>query len=203
MGVVQVQLPDGTVLMHGKTPYDPRKAHEYYIRTRKLKGRKKATSQPFSLARPNRFLATKSPTYTVKLREGGTAKLTTQQLTEQKAYAAKRVADIKKNLTELKTKLREMVADAKAKKAKSEAEAKKEPTAAEKSKAARESKQYREKHQQEISTKRKTEAKKESAKPKPKTDPVAELEQRITKIQGSLTAAVERQRALTSATKNG
>jgi len=34
-----MKLPDGTTLMHGKKPYDPRKAREYYLRTRKLKGR--------------------------------------------------------------------------------------------------------------------------------------------------------------------
>lgn len=36
-----MKLPDGTVLMHGSQPYDPKKAREYYLRTRKLKGRKK------------------------------------------------------------------------------------------------------------------------------------------------------------------
>jgi len=37
-----MELPDGTTLMHGPAPYDPVKAREYYLRTRKLKGRKKA-----------------------------------------------------------------------------------------------------------------------------------------------------------------
>jgi hypothetical protein len=40
-----MKLPDGTVLMHGdlehRAPYDPRKAHEYYLRTRRLKGRRR------------------------------------------------------------------------------------------------------------------------------------------------------------------
>lgn len=36
-----MKLPDGTVLMHGSQPYDPKKAHDYYLRNRKLKGRKK------------------------------------------------------------------------------------------------------------------------------------------------------------------
>lgn len=39
-----MQLPDGTTLMHGKRPYDPVKARAYYLRTRKLKGRKKGTA---------------------------------------------------------------------------------------------------------------------------------------------------------------
>lgn len=33
-----MELPDGTILMHIQAPYDPVKAHEYYIRNRKLKG---------------------------------------------------------------------------------------------------------------------------------------------------------------------
>lgn len=36
-----MRLPDGTQLMHGEGVYDPKKAHEYYLRTRELKGRKK------------------------------------------------------------------------------------------------------------------------------------------------------------------
>jgi hypothetical protein len=42
-----MRLPDGSVLLHGdlehRAPYDARKAHEYYLRTRKLKGREKGT----------------------------------------------------------------------------------------------------------------------------------------------------------------
>ena len=41
-----MQLPNGSVLMHDRSPYDPKKAHEYYLRTRKLKGRKKGVTQP-------------------------------------------------------------------------------------------------------------------------------------------------------------
>jgi hypothetical protein len=37
-----MRLPDGSILMHDAVhAYDPIKAHEYYIRNRKLKGRKK------------------------------------------------------------------------------------------------------------------------------------------------------------------
>lgn len=41
-----MRLPDGTILMHAGRPYDPVKAHEYYLRTRKLKGRKRGQAQP-------------------------------------------------------------------------------------------------------------------------------------------------------------
>jgi hypothetical protein len=165
--------------------YDPAKAHEYYIRTRQLKGRRSGVGKPAS-------------TYTVKLDDGSTTILSGQQLAEQRAYAAKRIATIKKNLLELGSELRKAMQTAKEKKVKAEQKAKKPPTAAEKSAAARESKQYREKHKTELSTKSKTEAKKKSAH----VDPVAELETKITKIKGNLIAAVAKQRALAAATKN-
>lgn len=41
-----MELPDGTPLMHGNSVYDPKKAHEYYLRTRKLKGRQKGQAAP-------------------------------------------------------------------------------------------------------------------------------------------------------------
>lgn len=45
-----MRLPDGSILMHGdlehRAPYDARKAHEYYLRTRKLKGREKGNAEP-------------------------------------------------------------------------------------------------------------------------------------------------------------
>lgn len=193
-----MKLPDGTILMHGKTPYDPVKAHEYYLRTRKLKGRKKGQEElsPFE---KRRSLGKKADSFTVRLREGGTAKLTPQQLAEQKVYAAKRVADIKKKLTELNSLLKKKMAEAR----KSESESKKPPTAAEKAKANREAKQYRSKHQQELANKGKAAAAKKPAETKPKTDTVEGLKQQISEIQNSLKAAVERQRSLSSATKNG
>ena len=45
-------LPDGTTLIHEGRPYDPVKAHEYYLRTRKLKGRKKGSAKTASETRP-------------------------------------------------------------------------------------------------------------------------------------------------------
>jgi len=39
-----MRLSDGTTLMHGTAPYDPAKARAYYLRTRKLKGRKKGAA---------------------------------------------------------------------------------------------------------------------------------------------------------------
>lgn len=186
MGMVQMRLPDGTILMHGNTPYDPVKAHEYYLRTRKLKGREKGSS-----------------TFTVNFASGRKIKLTGQQLTEQQAYATKRVNDIKKKLAELNSKLKVAMREAKGKKAKAERKADKPETAAEKSKAARESKQYRAKNKTKLATKSRRAA--ESTKTRSKSlkdDPVAQLESRIDDVRRRLATAINVQRALAGATKN-
>lgn len=177
-----MRLPNGTILMHGRAPYDPVKAHEYYIRTRQLKGRKKG-----------------SPTFSVTKTSGKTVTLTSRELTEQRAYAAKRINDIKLRLNELNAKLSIALREARDKKAKSERKAKKAPTAAEKSEAARESKKYRAKHRQKLATKQKLAAKTEKSK---EVDPVKELQTKIDGIKKRLSAAVAIQRALTGAVRN-
>jgi hypothetical protein len=181
MGMGQMELPDGTILMHGRAPYDPVKAHQYYLRTRELKGRKKGSNA-----------------FTVKLPSGKTTTLTARQLTEQRVYAAKRVNDIKLKLVELGNKLKQAMSEARQQEAKSAREARKPETAAEKSKAAREAKQYRAKNQQKLATKRKAAAK---TKTVPKKDSVAQLQTKINDIKKRLSTAVSIQRALAGATK--
>lgn len=189
-------LPNGDVLMHrADTPYDPKKAHEYYIRTRQLKGRKKGGAKPTFGDATMRI----NDTFSVKVGSGKTVKLTTQQLSEQRAYAAHRVGAIKKKLAVLNHELKKRVAEAK----KAEKEAAKPDTAAEKHDKARESKKFRDKHKQELKNKAKQAADKKSTTKKPTTDTVEGLKSTIKNVQKSLDAAVERQRALTSATKNG
>lgn len=174
-----MELPDGTILMHGKAPYDPAKAHEYYIRTRQLKGRKKGTS------------------YTVKTGGGGTVRLSEQQLKEQSAYAAKRVGEIKSRLSELSAKLQEMKATAHRKKDR-------KPTAADRSQTKRDARKYREKHRSELASKaRRSTSKTHASKSHTKQSGIVELEHKIVKIRNNLRAAVAKQRALAAATRNG
>lgn len=174
-----MELPDGTILMHGKAPYDPRKAHEYYLRTRQLKGRKKGTS------------------YTVTLDGGATVRLSGQQLKEQRAYASKRVGEIKARLVELTTKLHEMKAAAHKKKDR-------KPTAADRSHIKREARKYREKHRSELASKaRRRGSKTHATKSHTKQSGIVELEHKIIKIRSNLKAAVARQKSLTAATRNG
>ena len=178
--------PNGTVISHVRSPYDPIKAHEYYMRTRVLKGRKRA------------------PRYAVKTASGKTVELTAKELNEQKAYAAQRVAAILKKLDELNAKLTKAMGVAKEKKTKSKREASKEPSVSDKREAAKESRQYKDKHKQKIATQRKRVA---ATKPKTTTtksdkkDPVTQLEAKIEKIRTTLKAAIARQRALAGATQ--
>jgi hypothetical protein len=201
MEVVPVRLRDGTILMHVAAPYDPVKAHQYYLRTRQLKGRK--LGQNVVPSRKNPLVGdVGQTTYTVKLPDGSTSVVTAKDLREQRAYAAQRVHDIKTALADFSSELKKAMRDARMKKAEAERKAEKGPTAAEKSEAARESKQFREKHKTELATKAKTRAKTEPKSKSESTDPVAELETRVTQIKDSLKAAVAQQRALAGATKN-
>jgi hypothetical protein len=185
-----MELPDGTTLMHGPAPYDPVKAREYYLRNRKLKGRKKGITPP-----PKGNSPRSSNSVTVKV-DGKAYKLSPQQLAEQKAYAAKRVLGIKKKLTQLNAELKKM-AEAK----KSEKEAKKPDSAAEKSDKAKDSEKYRDKNKQALKNKSKQAASKEKSAKKPDTDSVEGLKKTIEGAQKNLKAALNRQRALSTATK--
>jgi uncharacterized protein YgiM (DUF1202 family) len=189
-----MKLSDGTILMHDGAPYDPVKAHEYYIRTRKLKGR-----HPKSVPVRAHTRNLSKGSYTVRLSNGKTVTLTRQQLVEQQVYAAKRVTDIKKRLNELTNKLKTMLKEAEKKKANTN----KKPTAADKHKAAQKAKQYRQKHKQQLATK----AKNKQVKTPPKktttsTDPVVELKSKITEIRTRLKDAINVQRELTTAKLN-
>lgn len=193
-----MRLPDGTILMHAGAPYDPVKAHEYYIRTRHLKGRRHGRSVPVRAHTRN----LKAGSYTVRLPNGKTVTLTRQQLVEEQVYAAHRVTQITNRLHELGDKLKKMLHEAETKKA----NANKKPTAADKRKAAQKSKQYRQKHKQQLANK----AKQAKSKTPPKkkttthhTDTVAEIKSKITTIKTRLQDAVNIQRALIAAKPRG
>lgn len=201
-----MRLPDGTILMHDHAPYDPVKAHEYYIRTRQLKGRKKGQAIPPPKAKGNKPTTPTGHTFSIKLPGGKTLRISQQELAQQRTHVAQRVNDLKKSISEATAKLNKL----KAKATKSKADANKPPTAAEKAKAAKESKQYRSKHKQEISNKTKEAASKDSSSSstsksttKTKSDPVAELDKKISQLKGSLAVAETIQKSLSAATKNG
>lgn len=180
-----MRLPDGTILMHAGAPYDPVKAHEYYVRTRKLKGRMG------SAPRASTGSARTGPgTGSTKARQPAKDN---KKLAKQRSDAAVRVAVLKKKLSQLNHALKERMAEAE----KADREAKKPKSASEKADAARESKKYRDKNKQQLKTKAKqANDKKPDAKKSGGGDSVTELKTTIQRVQRSLAAAVAKQRAL-------
>lgn len=175
-----MDLPDGSVLMHAGVPYDPRKAHQYYMDHRQLKGRKPGKG-----------------TYRIKSRTGGYYKVSAQQLEEQKVYAAARTANFKKNLSDLGVLLR-----AKQKAAhEAKVKAARPKTLAEKADAARAASKYRAKNQQHIKSKAK--AKDSTKKSTSQVDTIDSLNKQIVTTKANLLNAVARQRELATAKKNG
>lgn len=173
-----MRLPDGTTLMHAGKPYDPAKAHEYYLRTRKLKGRRLGAGP-------------------VGLKDAPKAKQPARnnpKLAKQRADAATRVAVLKEKLSKLNAALKKRMAEAE----QADRKAKKPDTAADKADKARDSKKYRDKHKQEIKTKARQANDKKSpdTKKSGEANSVQELKSTIEKVQRNLKAAIAKQRAL-------
>lgn len=208
-----MELPNGETLMHGTRPYDPKKAHEYYLRTRNLKGRKKGQYDPkvASLAKElagmtdgqikDRIKKTKDPaerkligimlTKRQKIHGAKTSSKKTKATPEEKQAAAKRVSSLQSKLAELNKRLKDALAKAR----KSEAKKKRGPTAADKSKKARESRKYRDKNKQKLRNKR-TAAKKDKASGRSRADSVETIKSDIAETKGRLEKAIARQKAL-------
>jgi hypothetical protein len=212
-----MELPDGTTLMHGRVAYDPKKAHDYYLRTRKLKGRKKVSPQVAAAAKrlagksdaeitaeinktkdPNEAKLMQTLLKSRQKLRGKTAvakavsKPKVKATLEQKQAAAKQVTSIRSELAELNNRLKE----AKAKARKSETKAKRGPTAADKSEKARESKKYRDKHKQTLANKGKTATNKDKASGKTRADSVTSLERKISETKDRLVKAIAKEKAL-------
>jgi hypothetical protein len=208
MGMVQMRLHDGTILMHGAAPYDPVKAHEYYIRTRKLKGRNKGTTMPPVVKRQPVVSKGPAGSFSVTLGSGRTIHLSAQQLNEQKAFAAKRVHDIQDRIKTLTEKLHKSKSAAKKRESTRKRNANKPQTAAEKAKAARDAKQYRAKHKTSLKTKAAQAKNKSGSKSAAKSTSsgsstsAAHISGQIAVAKKSLATALSVQKALAGATKN-
>lgn len=167
-----MRLPNGEVIRHAGEAYDPAKAHEYYMRTRKLKGRKKGSGD--------------DPT---------SPRVPAQDPQARKQQLAQRIENLEGKLTKLNVLIREKKAALK----RSQKEQAKPDTAAEKADKARDAKKYRDKHKQELKTKAKRERGKGGGGDK-KTDDsdksIKELESLAIKVKGQLAVAKQRLRAL-------
>lgn len=174
---------DKPSLIHALPGYDPTKAHEYYLRTRKLHPRQAGAAQPVS----TRTGATrpKSVIHPVAA----------QQLARQRQAAAAAVLSLQNKLSELKTVL------AKKKAALNRSQKDQKPTAADKAQSARDSKKYRQEHAQELRTKARQRAASGKGAAKrvinnPHSGSIKQVEAAIQTVKAALTAAKARQKAL-------
>lgn len=173
--------------------YDPVKAHEYYLRTRKLKGRKKGRAEQPVGGRVGSVVKTAlaGPRAKQPVRNN-------PQLQRQRQQAAARVTTLRKKLAELQTRLKEKEAAAR----EAEAKEKKGPTSSEKREAAERSKDWRAKNQQKVKQQEKQRAAKEKDQPATEKksgggeDSVEGIRTAITRVKAALDKAVARQRAL-------
>jgi hypothetical protein len=168
--------------------YDPIYAREYYLRTRKLKGRKKGAADTSGTGRPQ-------------------AKVQSNAKAKQRRVLAAQIQNLEIKLNKLedliKKKMREEASvnrKAKAKKERAQKEANKPKTAAEKAKAARENKKYRDKHKQELKSKSDSTAGGGSSKSKSKTSgseaTVSDLKALATRVRGKIEVAKQKLAAL-------
>jgi len=159
--------------------YDPVKAHEYYMRTRKLKGRQKSTgtSKGSSQSRGS------SSTQPTTSKETSTSSATVTRLKAKVSALSNALSETKQALSEKRQ------AEAKSKREDSDGKTTVEERAA--------SKKYRDTHKAEIAAKRKSES--ESSSTSLSSMSVEDLVSRVSRIQSALSEA---KRQLAEAMKN-
>jgi hypothetical protein len=183
------------------TLYDPVKAHEYYERHKKLKGRKAGqadASAKRAVARARAGSDPRSGKSKEQIHKNARAKQRmelTVQIQGMERRLNKLEALIKKRSHEEASEDRK----GKAKKERAAKEADKPKTAAEKAEAARDSKKNRDKHQQREKSRDKKDDKKSDKKDDKKKSgkhTVAELKVKVAEVKGKIQAAKQKLAAL-------
>lgn len=201
-----MKTPTEFQLAHLGQLYDPVKAHEYYVRNRHLKGRKKGEQPPSTKGQRNG-----AQTTTLHRRAKGTLSPKAQQKIELQRH----VAALTNKLNELEQliKKKEAVLEKDQLLAKSKAnqnqkgKAKGPKTAAQKVDANRKSKQYRQAHKQQLANKAKAKGKsgksghgsgsKSAGKKTPDSQKsIVQLKTLATKVRGLLAVAQHKLAAL-------
>lgn len=189
-------------LQHYVQDYNPVYAHEYYLRTRHLKGRAPKLAAPpkvkTSTTAPSK---SSSSSVSIKLSNGKTLSINKSQLGSAEAHVTQRISQLQKQLSDLHTKLAKAQA-----KTNTTAKGKKPLTAAQKAHASQLAKQNRAKSRaNKAVTKGKATPGKAAAKTKPTstTSSVVSIKNQIAKIQGALAVAQSMKQAISAATKSG
>lgn len=191
--------PDDYVVLHmlvndggGTTAYDAAKAHEYYLRTRVLKGRKAAVSTlPTSKTRgtPVSNVGTRS---TARVAPKVVPKKTAAELAKEKQALKAHVVALQNRLAALKKVLAVLVKEAKARsgvKTKTAADNSPVTAAAKKTAAAKSSKTYYEKNKATILAKAKAEAAANS--PTDLEAKIKEISDKIAKMRAELASKLK------------
>jgi hypothetical protein len=196
-------------LMH-RLAYDPVKQHEYYERTKKLKGRKKASSDVTgfvarAVERAQRSVAKGPDPRTGKTKE----QIHKDARAKQRQELSEQIQGMEQRLQKLQALIKKREHEeasedrkGKAKKERAAKEKDKPKTAAEKAEAKRDSEKYRDKHKQELKSKRKKDDGKSDDSSKKKSGgksgkhTVAELKVRVAEVKGQIQAAKQKLAAL-------
>ena len=179
-----MKLPDGSILMvtdeNGvRHAYDANYARQYYLRTRKLKGRKKGTSPDAGLPRNSR------------VRSSLQSKKNPAVRARQRQALAARIKTLESKLNKLEAKIRQRAQEDR----ESAKEAAKPASAAEKRKKAKESEKYRDKNKQKLANKAK-QASGDKKKPGTSKTSTEDLKKLATKVKGQIAVAKQRLAAL-------
>jgi hypothetical protein len=192
--------------------YDPVKAHDYYEKHKKLKGREPGAQIALvPRSKPTTKVASTWGTGGKKSPLAGKTKgeIHSQSRARQRKELAAAIQGLEQRLNKLQRlivkRLHEEASEnrkGKAKKERATKEANKPATAAEKAKQARENKQYQDKHQQKLKTKSKSSGGSSSSSSKTDTtssgskQSSAELQSLATKVKGQIAVAKRKLAAL-------
>lgn len=159
--------------------YDPVKAHEYYERTKHLKGRVKSRKPVAASPKSSSRRAPAAP------------KLKGRELGKDTSAAAAKVTRLKSKVAKLEGALSEARAALSKKRQATAKDEKKNSDGKTTAKERQSAKEYRDKHQAEIAAKRKKDSSKSPSSSSNSVSDmgVEELESRIIKIQGALKEA--------------
>lgn len=185
------------LLIHGEEPYNSQQAHEYYLRTRELKGRKPAAQAPTPTARVKN-----APAVAVKTAKNVGKAPVLISVKRQQAVDG-RVSKLQARLAELETLLTDLLDKAKKKEEKkNDPDKKSDLTAKQKQAAEKSSDKYAKENKEEIAKKAKEKREEENPDAKLSID---EVKEKIVKIKAELKAAIEkaRQKSTNSQTVKG
>lgn len=204
-----MRTPTEYELQHLAVGYDPVKAHEYYLKTRDLKGRKSKRVPEKITEDDPRWNPKTMGNHRGSLdprRGKNKEQIHKEAVARQKKEITEQIGRLQARLRKLEAKIREMEhkdastdRKSEAKKERAAKERDKPKSAAEKRKAARDNEKYRDKHKQELKNKAKKASTKSgggSDKKYKKKATIGDYKALVTKVKGQIAVAKQKLAAL-------